>query len=50
MQVAVKLYRRTYFLECLRYYYGSSYIPIENDESTTIAIFRLKIKVNNLAL
>lgn len=32
------------------YYYGSSYIPIENDESTTIAIYRLKIKVNNLAL
>lgn len=32
------------------YYYGSSYIPIENDESTTIAIYRLRIKVNNLAL
>ena len=32
------------------YYYGSSYILIENDESTTIAIYRLRIKVNNLAL
>ena len=28
------------------YYYGSSYIPIENDESTTITIYRLKIKFN----
>lgn len=30
------------------YYYGSRYIPLENDEITTIVIYRLKIKFNDL--